>query len=246
MHPLIITTLQTNIPIEHADLETVKKAIGVWLKQKGFKQHGFIHNHENEEDPDYTPQSYPLVQLRCTEGKLALWGMNEGAEVLQQIMLKEMLRGFQFRGTQCRIVPAKTGTEKYALQFLPGKKTRHYELNYFIAFKPENYKAWQKMDAPAKMQRLQDVLLNNITMFCKAAGWLVDKNKLLASIYWVWHTRWVKFKTHKLLAFTLNYSSNLQLPDGIALGRQTKLGFGWQTRREDAGEGLVTPGGDMV
>jgi Cas6b C-terminal domain/Cas6b N-terminal domain len=241
MHPLTITTLQTNIPIEHNELEAAKKALGTWLKKKGFAQHGFIHNHENEEDPDYKTQAYPQVQLRCPNGRLMLWGINEGAQALQQLMLKEMLRGFQFRGTQCRMVAAQTGTEQYALDWLPRGQSRHYELNYFIALKPGNFEAWQKMSAPAKMQRLEDMLANSLAMFCKTAGWPVDKEKLQARIYWVWHTRWVKFKEQRLLAFTLNYTCNLQLPDGIALGRKVKLGYGWQTARPGPADGSVSP-----
>jgi hypothetical protein len=241
MHSLSLTTLQTNIPVLHHDLEAVKKALGSWLKQKGFAQHGHIHNHETEEDPNYKKQEYPLIQLRCPQGKLMLWGMNAGAEILQQIMLQEMLRGFQFRGTQCRIIPAQTGTEKAAIGFLPGKEMRWYSLNYFVALNPPNAKAWQALPAPQKMDRLEELLKNNIAMFCKAAGYVLDKEKLKADINWVWKTEWVKIKEYPVMGFTLDYHSNLLLPDGIALGRQTKLGYGWQTIRTGSSDDLLTP-----
>lgn len=242
MHSITITTIQTNIPVQHNELEAVKKALGSWLKQKGFAQHGFIHNHETEEDPAYRKQDYPLLQLRCPQGSLMLWGMNAGAEVLQQMMLQEMLRGFQYRGVQCRIQPKLTGTQKESIGFLPAKQQLHYSLNYFVALNPANATAWQQLTAAKKMERLEELLKNNIAMVCKAAGWPLDKEKLTAAINWVWKTEWVKIKDYAVLGFTLDYKSNLHLPDGIALGRQTKLGYGWQTVRIYNDTSLITPG----
>mgnify|MGYP000959795319 CR=1 FL=1 len=153
---LPITTILTTIPIQPAELEAVKKALGTWLKQKGFAEHGYIHNHETEEDPAYKKQPYPLAQLRCPQGRLMLWGMGTGAQILQKIMLHEMLRGFQFRGTQCRIHTAGTGTENFEIKYLPARQTMLYELNYFIALKPENFKSSQELPtAQQRMLRLQ-------------------------------------------------------------------------------------------
>lgn len=243
MHPITITTLQTNIPVDHTDLEAVKKALGTWLKQKGFGEHGHIHNHETDEDPEYKRQEYPLVQLRCPQGKLMLWGMGAGAQILQKIMMQEMLRGFQFRGTQCRIIPAQTGTTTEELGFLPGKKNNNYSLNYFVALNPQNATAWKALPTAVKrLERVEELLKNNITMYCKAAGFVLDKEKLQAPIYWIWKSDWVKIKDNNVIAFTLNYKSNLQMPDGIALGRQTKLGYGWQTTRPaNSEDDLITP-----
>ncbi|SFP83029.1 CRISPR-associated endonuclease Cas6 [Parafilimonas terrae] len=241
MHPLSITTIQTNIHLQHQDLEAVKKALGTWLKKKGFAEHGFIHNHETEEDPEFKKQEYPLIQLRLPKDKLMLWGMNKGADILQKIMMHEMLRGFQFRGTQCRIIPAGTGTVINELGFLNGNEQNKYSLNYFAALNPANAKAWQALPNAAKrIERLEELLKNNIAMFCKAAGFKLDKEKLNASIYWVWHSQWVKIKEHNVIGFTLDYTSNLQMPDGIALGRQTRLGYGWQTSRSMKEDELVT------
>jgi len=234
MQPILITTVQTNIPLDHAQLEAVKKALGSWLKQKGFREHGFIHNHETEEDPEFKRQNYPLVQLRCPQGKLMLWGMNAGAEILQNIMLQEMLRGFQFQDTQCRVLPTRTETKKPELGYLPEGDRRNYSLNYFVALNPGNAKIWlDKFSAAQKIERLEELLKNNIAMFCKAAGFVLNKETLIAEIGWIWKTEWVKIKDYHVLAFTLTYSSNLLLPDGIALGRQTKLGYGWQTLRKE-------------
>jgi len=228
-HPVTITTIQTNLPVQHCELEAVKKALSSWLKLKGFTQHGYIHNHKNEEDPAYETQSYPLVQLRCKENCLQLWGMNEGAAVLQQMMLAEMLRGFQYKGVQCRVLPPHTGTAQQGIAWIPGKRRQAYELNYFIALKPSNFKAWQELPGiTEKVRRLEQLLANNIAMYCKAAGFVLDKQKLQLQVDWLWHTRWATIKEYKVLAFTFTYSSNLLLPDGIALGRQTKLGYGWQ------------------
>lgn len=243
MHSITITTIQTNIPARHKDLEGIKKAIGTWLKKKGFAEHGYIHNHEKEEDPNFKKQDYPLIQLRCPQGRLMLWGMNDGAAILQKIMLQEMLRGFQWRGQQCRIIPAGTNTEKKEMGLLADKKRKKYSLNYFIALNPENAKRWHALpDAAKRMERIGELLINNIAMFCKAAGFALDKEKTKADIYWIWKSDWVKIKEHDVIAFTLSYESNLLLPDGIAVGRQTKLGYGWQTeRQQDDYSDLVTP-----
>lgn len=234
IHPTTTITLQTSIPVEHNDLESVKKALAAWLKLKGFPQHAYLHNHEHEGDPDFTKQTYPLLQLRCVNNTLQLWGMQDGAQILQQLMMTEMLRGFQYKGAQFRINANETKVQQNSVG-LASDTLYEYELNYFIAFTPGNFKSWQQLPTAAqRMQRLEELLVNNITMFCKAAGYSVDKSRVRVQIYWVWHTRWALIKGHKVLAFTLSYSSNVLMPDGIALGRQTRLGYGWQTLRNPA------------
>lgn len=231
--PITTTTLQTTIPIKPEELEAVKKALAAWLKQHDFVQHGYIHNHENDDDPGFEKQDYPLIQFRCKNKQLLLWGMQQGAAVLQQIMLQQLLLHFQFKGSRFAIVRPATETSMHEMGIAEDAETHWlYELNYFIAFTPENFKHWQQLPTAAlRMERLQELLINNITMFCKAVGYGIDKTLIKADIYWVWHTRWVLIKGHKVLAFTLSYSSNVLLPDGIALGRQTRLGYGWQTKR---------------
>jgi hypothetical protein len=232
-HLITITTLQTNIPVQHNELEAVKKALGIWLeKEKKCPHHTWIHNHKSEDNPGYQEQEYPLVQLRCPNGLLQLWSMARGSEILKELMMGEMFRGFQYRGTQFRIIPGQTKTVQSALAYTRGKKTEQYELNYFVALKPGNFKSWQELpDGTKRMERLKELIVNNLAMFCRAAGFTLDKEKLKLNTDWIWHTRWVLIKEHKVLAFTLTYECNLLLPDGIALGRQTKLGYGWQTCR---------------
>lgn len=253
MHTITITTIQTTIPASHEDLWGPKKAVGTWLKKKGFTQHGYVHNHETDEDPSYIRQKYPLIQLRCPKGRFMLWGMNEGAEILQKIMLQEMLRGFQWKGHQCYIMPKGTSTEKKEIGFLPGKELKWYSLNYFIALNPENAEHWQKqLSAARKMERIRELIINNMAMFFTAAGSTLDKKKTKTEIYWIWKSSWetlkikdirtAKIEEYKVIACTLDYFSNLLLPDGIAIGRQTKLGFGWQTeRKKKSNIDLLTP-----
>ena len=233
LHHIPITTLQTNIPVQPNELEAVKKALGIWLeKEKKCPHHTWIHNHKSDDNPEYKEQGYPLLQLRCPEGHLQLWGMGKGSEILKELMMTEMFRGFQYKGTQFRIIPGKTKTTEHTLRYAKGKTKALYELNYFVAFNPDNFKSWQQLpDAATRMERLQELIINNLAMFCKAAGFTLDKQKLKLNIDWLWHTRWVLIKEYKVLAFTLTYECNLLLPDGIALGRQTKLGYGWQTCR---------------
>ena len=240
--PHTITTLQTNIPVQHNELEAVKKALGVWLeKEKKCSYHNWIHNHKTGDTPEYEEQNYPLVQLRRPNGRLMLWGMGKGSDVLKELMLTEMFRGFQYRGTQFRILPGETKTETYRLTYTKGKKKQRYELNYFVAFNPKNFNEWKLLpDIAKRMERLQELIINNLAMFCKAADFVLDKEKLNLHIEWLWLSKWViitgkdkegEEKKYEVLAFTLTHECNLQLPDGIALGRQTKLGYGWQTRR---------------
>ena len=91
-----------------------------------------------------------------------------------------------------------------------------------------------QLNAVPEERRDEDVRIyvqGTISGFLKIEGFKLDKEKLKLSSGWVWATRWVKIKEYKVLAFTLTYACNLLLPNGIALGRQTKLGYGWQTQR---------------
>ena len=107
MHPVIITTIQTNIAVTPNELEAVKKALSTWLKKKGFAQHGYFHNHENEDDPDFQPNEYPLIQFRCPKGLLLLWGMQQGAQALQQMMLPKGSEAFATKARHAMLYRSK-------------------------------------------------------------------------------------------------------------------------------------------
>ena len=65
----------------------------------------------------------------------------------------------------------------------------------------------------------------NIISFAKGIGWDVDQ-QIKVDITTIHNSRPVNFKRQKVMAFDLDFTMNVALPDYVGLGKGVSLGFG--------------------
>jgi hypothetical protein len=72
---------------------------------------------------------------------------------------------------------------------------------------------------------LQKVLTGHILGMAEGIGWTIDR-KIKLDILQMQQVRPVSFKKQNVLAFSLDFRTNLRLPEGIGLGKGNAVGFG--------------------
>jgi hypothetical protein len=95
----------------------------------------------------------------------------------------------------------------------------NYRLHKWQPFNPDNYDKYRQLRGVAeKFAFLELLLKTQIQSFAKGVNWTIEQDIELKITHLV-KEEWLQFKQHqKVLAFTLDFQSNLSLPDFIGVG----------------------------
>ena len=133
------------------------------------------------------------------------------------------------KGTQHDLRIANLNVNQYTVN--TWDKTFHYRLHKWQAFNPENYHAYQHMDSMTdRFAFLDEKLTNQIDSFGKGIGWQSER-PIEAKITNVQKQEWLDYKHTKSLVFTLDFKTNVSLPDFIGLGKGASRGLGVVRRK---------------
>ena len=107
-----------------------------------------------------------------------------------------------------------------------------YHLSSYIGLTDENFKKYHSMLALTdKVIFLETVITGNILSFLKGIGYHADE-QIECAITEMKESREQSYKHVKFDTFELMFVSNMELPDGIALGKSGSVGFGTLSRKE--------------
>lgn len=111
-----------------------------------------------------------------------------------------------------------------------------YRLHKWRALNSENFRQWQQLEGVAeRFAFLENILAAHILSFASGVGWELDK-RFEVKITKHLKEEWVSFKDIKVLAFTVEFKTNISLPDFIGLGAASGEGFG-TVRRQNSVDG---------
>ncbi len=107
----------------------------------------------------------------------------------------------------------------------------------WLAFNERNYSTYMQMETEEeKKGLLEKILIGNIISFAKGIKWDIDKTIHL-TIDEIIAEKKLKFKGARLLGLTVNFSTNVFIPNYIGLGKGVSHGFGiiknYRKKRED-------------
>ncbi len=190
------------------------------IAEKAGKEHILYHNHLSDSKFLY---KYPLIQYKTISRKPTIICIDEGVDDIHHF--------FENRDWEIKIsdrwLNMKIGRlhmNQFTMQVWD--KSFTYSILDWLALKPDNYKSYVEMESLAERIRfLETILRGNIIAFAKGIGWTVDKT-IKVNIQDIQKDRWIKFKSKKVLAFTLRFTSNVFLPNFIGLGKGVSKGFG--------------------
>jgi hypothetical protein len=188
-----------------------------------FKEHSpLLHNHLEDGKLRY---AYPLAQYKVLDRVPTLVGMGEGATLLAQLFLR--IRELDIDGEHFPVLVLAKHIRHEQAPVGPVDDLLTYRFQtLWMALNQENYREHLELDDDGRRQQLQRILRNNILSFLKAAdAFRPDMERVLVKLNTrdVTHTQ---FKNQAMLGFTGSFVTNVQLPDGIGLGKSVSRGFG--------------------
>ena len=186
-----------------------------------FREHSpLLHNHY--EDGTYR-QRYPLVQYKVLGGVPTLVGLGEGAGLLVELFLH--MRELRLEG-RCYPVLAKHIAHQAAPIGVSAGLHRYRFETLWLPLNQDNHRAYQPLGPEERRVQLARILTNNVLALLKAAGaYAPDLPRLLLHLA-LGEPVTTLFKNQPMLGFPGEFVANVQLPDGLGLGKSVARGFG--------------------
>lgn len=176
-----------------------------------FKDKLLFHNHRDSCEYNYTS---PSIQYKIIDGKLAVVGINEGADLLLEEA--EKIREIKLKNRVINVTP------KIEIEFPEVRITntfQEYEFqSVWFALNQVNYIKYKENKLLLSIQ-----LRNNIIEFFKMCGLTADKEIFVEGKF---EEKTFFSKQVKMTGFLGNFKTNVLLPDDISLGKRKSIGLG--------------------
>lgn len=183
------------------------------------KENVIFHNHIDEG----FRCSYPLIQYKRIHKKAAIVCINEGCDEIGKLLSIENLY-LNIGNTDHTFEIEKIVPQRVLIQ--TWNNSYSYRLRRWLPLNQENYEKYLKLEGIAeKIQLLESVLTANILSFAKGLDITIEKEitSKITSIQEPYH---ITFKEIKLMAFDIEFKTNVFLPQFIGLGKSASLGHG--------------------
>ena len=196
------------------------------IAQKAGLEHELFHNHDNENGGFHN--RYPLIQYKLDTHKGQMRPMllclEDGIEEAHHFFSQPDW-SVSLNGETHPLRVARLNVNRYTLN--TWQQPFRYRLHKWQAFNPENYQKYRNMNGIVEQYAfLEQLLKNQITSFAQGVGWTPEQAidiKITGSA----KEEWLQFKHHqKVLVYTLDFQTNVSLPDYIGLGKGASRGLG--------------------
>ncbi|MBC6995242.1 CRISPR-associated endonuclease Cas6 [Neolewinella lacunae] len=208
--------------LQHDELRFFRSAV----IEKTERKSDLFHNHlAGEQKVIYR---YPLIQYKLLDGGHAgIVCLEEGTEDIHQLFQAQKL-DLRIGNKQqtFKVVDMQLRYYQLALTDPP----LEYRISNYLPFTQERYARWQALagQEEARKELLAATLRGNILTFAKGLEWWID-GRLEVDFQQISPARVVRFKEQQLLAFDLNFTTNVNLPPWIGLGKGVSIGHGTVT-----------------
>ena len=189
------------------------------------RDHELFHNHQQESGLRY---GYPQVQYKSIDGHGAIVGIGDAVpDVIN--LASAFPRELQLGNRQVTLHVTDCHVEPYQPAF--DLRPKLYALARYIPLNEANIKRYRSMLALTdKVSFIEDILTANILAFLKGIGYRAEQ-QISCAVTTMQEPREQDYKHVSFATFDLQFVSNIELPDGIGLGKSSSIGFGTLRRR---------------
>lgn len=183
-----------------------------------------FHNH----DEDKLRYAYPLIQYKRIHKKAVVMGIGKGIEVISQLLTAG---NFNYQIGNEKVEMRIEAVNAYDNEILLAENADcHYRLRNWLPLNSENYKQYQESESMVeRIQILERVLIGNILSFLKGIDIHLE-DQIDLHITDITGQRAVTYKKVKLMAFDIEFKTNIQLPQYIGIGKNASIGCGVLTK----------------
>ncbi len=214
-----IRVLNINFDTEIAAYE-VPAFRGAVIYKVGKESTLLFHNHLDNNKYLY---EYPRIQYKRIGGRPAIVCVEKGVDEIHHF--------FEAANWNLRI-----GEKLYEMkishlnihQFVLNVWDRNfrYHIGHWLALNQENYLKFKELEGIGEqIAFLETILKANILSFAKSLNWIIERPVELSIISQP-KQQIVKNKQRKLLSFSLDFKTNVFIPNYIGLGKSVSIGFG--------------------
>ena len=210
-------TVTFDTDIEFKEIPLFRGAV---LKSLGDKANLLYHNHTSENTFRY---SYPLVQYKCLHGKAAIVCIEEGVDLIGQI-LSELYGTINIGKRKTEYKVDVVHSSKVPIQI--ENEYSVFQLFNWLPLNSQNYQQYQNSEELIeKIKILERVLTGNILSFLKGVDIHLEE-QLIVHITDIINQKAVTYKNIKLMAFDIRFKTNISLPSNIGIGKNASVGCG--------------------
>lgn len=194
----------------------------------------WFHNHEEQtmqpgvdaaqRQVATTHHRYPLIQYKIRQHKAELVGIGDGAQALQ--LWLSMI------GNELMVNREVISIDVYHHNHINWKPKllatcETYRINQWLPLNPKNYEVWEKTPRLVdRVQLLDKALWGQLFNLTDNLRIELDRRKLELYINTIDLQTFKNCFGSKRLALDVTFSTNLNLPDDIGLGKGVSIGFG--------------------
>jgi hypothetical protein len=189
------------------------------IAQKAGLENTLFHNHERST----FRYQYPLIQYKRMGGKAAIVCLDEGVDEVHKFFSQRDWT-LHISGREIHTQVDQLDLNSYTLKV--EDRTFIYRISNWIGVNQKSYPAFKALKGEdEKKDFLAKKLIGNILSFAKGVGWHIE-DRIELKINHLDSSHLVKLKGIPLTAHSLVFSTNVQLPMGIGLGKSVSLGYG--------------------
>lgn len=219
-----LLTVSFDTPIQPWELPAFRGAIA----EKAGYEHDLFHNHDNEKGGYH--YRLPLIQYKQDHGHPMLVCLNEGIEELHHFFSQpDWTLSLNGRPAPVRI--RKLNVQQFSLGI--HERPLRYHIRQWIALNEDNYATYIRLSgAVERLALLQQILQNQLVGLLFQLGYAAPEDnddpaqRVTVRIQQLKEERWVDYKRVKMLAFSLEFTCNVALPDYVGLGKGCSTGWG--------------------
>jgi len=178
-----------------------------------------FHNHLKEK----FRYSYPLIQYKQINKHPVIICIDEGVEEIHHFFEKKQI-GIILGEREYELKINKLNLNQFIMQVWD--KTFYYHLRNWLPLNQKNYPEFKKTDNEIEqIEYLEKIITGNILSFARGIEWEIDK-KIQLRINKINDKKIITVKKVKREAYTIDFSTNVFIPNYIGLGKNASLGFG--------------------
>jgi len=193
---------------------------GAVLKSLGDKANILYHNHTSESTFRY---SYPLIQYKRLNGKAAITCVEEGVDIIGEFMSKApdsiVIGEKEMKCEVAHVIPARILVQTWLQPF-------NYHLSRWLPFNTKNYHGFRSIeDESERKTMLENILRGNILSMLKGLNIHLE-DELLVRITQLGNPYIIYNKGIGMMAFNVDFTSNLSIPNNLGIGKNSSIGCG--------------------
>lgn len=220
MYKLPTIVIQFENEIDTKAIPFFRGAVIASLEKKDI----LFHNH----DEDKLRYSYPLIQYKRIHKKAAVMGVGKGIEVISQML---SARDFNYQIGNEKVDMRIEAVNAYDNEILLSDSAEYsYRLHNWLPLNTKNYVQYQNSESLVeRIQILERVLVGNILSFLKGIDIHLEE-QMIVHVTDITGQRAFIYKKVKLMAFDIEFKTNIQLPQYIGIGKNASIGCGLLTK----------------